>query len=234
MTNERAIEILDPEHREQYDSIETVNEACRIGMNAIRRVQELEAENAGLHKALNDIKVFGLEMKSGSIDMTVGSDTFNYITAMLVQMLEQNNAKNFLTTAIEVGNQKYSVTVQKNGGKTPNEELSELKTENAALKERLEKAVELPCKVGDIVYYLQTYCDYKGETVKHCSKRERPIMCECDEVAHRWSSKYWIYVIREKLFELRDLTRIGKTLFLYREEAEAKIAELRRRCNEKH
>lgn len=144
MTNERAIEILDPEHRGHYESIEPVNEACRIGMNAIKRVHELEAENAELHKALDEIKVFGLEMKNGEVDMTVGSDTFNYITAMLVQMLEQNNAKNFLTTAIEVGNQKYSVTVQKNGGKTPSEELSELKTENAALRERLEKAVELP------------------------------------------------------------------------------------------
>ena len=29
---------------------------------------------------------------------------------------------------------------------------TELKTENAALRERLEKAVELPCKVGDKVY----------------------------------------------------------------------------------
>lgn len=35
MTPERAIEILNPEHREHYDSIETVNEACRIGMDAI-------------------------------------------------------------------------------------------------------------------------------------------------------------------------------------------------------
>lgn len=53
MTNERAIEILDPEHREQYDSIEIVNEACRIGMNAIKRVQELEAENAELRERLS-------------------------------------------------------------------------------------------------------------------------------------------------------------------------------------
>ena len=53
MTNERAIEILDPEHREQYDSIETVNEACRIGMNAIKRVQALEAENAELRDRLS-------------------------------------------------------------------------------------------------------------------------------------------------------------------------------------
>lgn len=110
---------------------------------------------------------------------------------------------------------------------TLEKENEQLKSENAALRERLEKAIILPCRIGDIVYYLQTYCDYKGETVKHCSKRERPIMCECDEIAHRWSSKYWIYVIREKSFELRDLTRIGKTLFLSREEAEARLAELK-------
>lgn len=37
MTIERAIEILDPEHREHYDSIDTVNEACRMGMEALER-----------------------------------------------------------------------------------------------------------------------------------------------------------------------------------------------------
>ncbi len=40
MEAKRAIEILDPEHREHYDSIEPVNEACRMGMEALR---ELEA-----------------------------------------------------------------------------------------------------------------------------------------------------------------------------------------------
>lgn len=32
---ERAAEILDPEHREKYDNIEIVNEACRMGRNAL-------------------------------------------------------------------------------------------------------------------------------------------------------------------------------------------------------
>lgn len=36
MTLERAAEILDPEHREHYDSIETVKEACKIGIKAIQ------------------------------------------------------------------------------------------------------------------------------------------------------------------------------------------------------
>ncbi len=36
MTIERAIEILDPEHREHYESMEPVNEACRMGMEALK------------------------------------------------------------------------------------------------------------------------------------------------------------------------------------------------------
>lgn len=37
MEIERAIEILDPNHREHYDSIEPVNEACRMAMKALEK-----------------------------------------------------------------------------------------------------------------------------------------------------------------------------------------------------
>lgn len=37
MKIERAIEILDPEHRERYESIEPVNEACRMAVEALRK-----------------------------------------------------------------------------------------------------------------------------------------------------------------------------------------------------
>ena len=40
MTIDRAIEILDPAHREQYESIDPVNEACRIGMNALKQIRD--------------------------------------------------------------------------------------------------------------------------------------------------------------------------------------------------
>ena len=39
MTIDRAIEILNPEHREHYESIEPVNEACRMGMEALERTR---------------------------------------------------------------------------------------------------------------------------------------------------------------------------------------------------
>ena len=37
MTIDRAIEILDPEHRENYDGMDEVNEACRMGMEVLER-----------------------------------------------------------------------------------------------------------------------------------------------------------------------------------------------------
>lgn len=37
MTTERAMEILDPQHREHYPSIDPVKEACRMGMDALAR-----------------------------------------------------------------------------------------------------------------------------------------------------------------------------------------------------
>ena len=37
MTYERAMEILDPQLREHYLSIEPVNEACRMGMEALKK-----------------------------------------------------------------------------------------------------------------------------------------------------------------------------------------------------
>ena len=45
MTIERAMEILDPTHREHYDSIDVVNEACLMGIQALReKLERLEAQ----------------------------------------------------------------------------------------------------------------------------------------------------------------------------------------------
>ena len=49
MKIERAIEILDPEHRECYDGMDEVNEACRMGMEAVGadKVDFVQGEAAG-------------------------------------------------------------------------------------------------------------------------------------------------------------------------------------------
>ncbi len=41
MNVERAREILDPEHRENYDGMEAVNEACRMGRDALGKLVPL-------------------------------------------------------------------------------------------------------------------------------------------------------------------------------------------------
>lgn len=98
--------------------------------------------------------------------------------------------------------------------------IQRLKAENAALRERLGKAVELPVKLGDPVYYLQYFCDYKG-----CDSTTQQFCCGCKEMIEREKSKEY-YVIREKPFELKDLPKIGKKYFTTREAAIARLAEL--------
>lgn len=77
MTIERAIEILDPEHREHYESIEIVNEACRMGIDALKQVEELKAENDTLKERLS--KAIECKYKVGDkiyIILFDGDETF--------------------------------------------------------------------------------------------------------------------------------------------------------------
>ena len=50
MTIERAIEILDPKHREYYETIDPVEEACCIGMEALEKRNPYEARTLWLCK----------------------------------------------------------------------------------------------------------------------------------------------------------------------------------------
>ena len=63
--------------------------------------------------------------------------------------------------------------------------------------EELGRLVKLPCKVGTDVYYILGIPNETPCTIDSC------------------------------VFELSDIHKIGKTLFLTREEAEAKLEELR-------
>lgn len=65
------------------------------------------------------------------------------------------------------------------------------------------RLVKLPCKVGDDVYYILGIPNKTPCTIDKCT------------------------------FELSDINKIGKTLFLTREEAEAKLKELRGNQNGK-
>ena len=80
--------------------------------------------------------------------------------------------------------------------------------------------VETPCKVGDTVYCVEYFCNYKG-----CSSDEQMFCCGCPEMIERERRKEK-FVISKKKFRLQDLDRVGKTLFPTEETAEARLKEL--------
>ena len=80
--------------------------------------------------------------------------------------------------------------------------------------------IELPCKVGDTVYCVEYFCNYKG-----CSSDEQMFCCGCPEMIERERRKE-TFVISKKKFRLQDLDRVGKTLFPTEEAAEARLKEL--------
>lgn len=73
MTPERAIEILDPEHREHYESIEPVNEACRMGMDAIRQVETIRKETASEIFSWFWRNLVNLNFITGNIEVNFGA-----------------------------------------------------------------------------------------------------------------------------------------------------------------
>lgn len=80
--------------------------------------------------------------------------------------------------------------------------------------------VELPCKVGDKVYFIEYFCNANG-----CSNDKQTICCGCSEMLERERKKQ-TYVISEKKFRLKDLSKINKTLYITQKAAEARLKEL--------
>ena len=100
---------------------------------------------------------------------TIGKATdvmnFDYAgTLAYIQRLKAENAelKSSLTHANEEclkWHERAQNLLKDSGGSISGYEkkISDLQSKNAALRERLEKAVELPCKVGDTIYSLDHF-----------------------------------------------------------------------------
>lgn len=93
----------------------------------------------------------------------------------------------------------------------PPKTYAELQAENAALRERLDKAVELPCKIGDILYTVTiTFSDsYEGDII----------------VRRNGISLSETVVTEKNIWRMCELIRIGKAFFS-KEEATAQLKEL--------
>ena len=97
------------------------------------------------------------------------------------------------------------------------EEIRRLETENAALRERLSKAVELPCKIGDEVYEVHGKCDGKN-----CPYNGDYGQWRCSYGGKRNCNSF----ITVNKFCYSDIPRVGKTIFVTKKAAEARLAEL--------
>ena len=98
------------------------------------------------------------------------------------------------------------------------EQCEQLKAENAALRERLEKAVELPCKIGDEVYEVHGKCDRRN-----CIYNGYYGQWRCDYGGKTNCNPF----ITVNKFCYSDIPRVGKTIFVTKEEAEIRLAELK-------
>lgn len=100
--------------------------------------------------------------------------------------------------------------------------IERLKAKIAELRARLEKAVELPCKIGDTVYEVHDRCNgnnciyngYYGQWRCHYEGKKR---CEP-------------FISTEK-FCYNHIPRINKTIFVPREAAEARLKEMKEKNN---
>lgn len=90
------------------------------------------------------------------------------------------------------------------------------------LEDKIENGtlIELPCKVGDTLYFLQYYCDSRG-----CSKDKQSYCCGCKEMITRERNNKK-YIIATKNCKWSDIPTIVGKYFVTRSEAEAKLKEL--------
>ena len=93
-----------------------------------------------------------------------------------------------------------------------------LKAENAALRARLDKAVELPCKIGDEVYEVHGKCDRKN-----CVYNGYYGQWRCDYGGKTNCNPF----ITVNKFCYSNIPMVGKTIFVTKEEAEARLNELK-------
>lgn len=93
-----------------------------------------------------------------------------------------------------------------------------LQAENAALRSRLEKAVELPCKIGDEVYEVHGKCDRKN-----CVYNGYYGQWRCDYGGKTNCNPF----ITVNKFRYCDIPMVGKTIFVTKEAAEARLKELK-------
>ena len=97
-------------------------------------------------------------------------------------------------------------------------QVEHLEAENAELRARLEKAVELPCKLGDTIYKVYDRCDGYN-----CPYNGNYGQWRCHYEGERRCKPF----IKIEQFDYCDIPFVNDTVFVSREAAEARLKELK-------
>lgn len=140
----------------------------------------------------------------------------------LINVLENENERLRLERDVLIGKKIVEKQKHDNAIIVKIDIQKQLKNRIAELEDKIENGtlVELPCKVGDTVYFIEYFCNANG-----CSNDKQTICCGCSEMLER-ERKNQTYVISEKKFRLKDLSKINKTLYITKAEAEVRLKEL--------
>lgn len=87
MTAERAMEILDPNHREHYESIKIVNEACRMGIQALKIIYPTAGKDPDYEPSNAEVLI---QVLSDVVWANVDEDGFPEVPYEDLVMLTQN------------------------------------------------------------------------------------------------------------------------------------------------
>ena len=164
--------------------------------------------------------------KNNEEKMLVAIKLYSEAGAEEIKRLEAENAelKSSLTHAHEEclkWHEQAKTLFKYSGGSISGYEknISDLQSEHASLRERLDKAAELPCRIGDTVYKVYDKCDghncpYNGDYGQWRCHYEGERRC-----------KPFIII---KQFCYSDIPFVNKTIFVLREAAEARLKELQK------
>lgn len=174
---------------------------------------------------INDQEIPLSEVTSLDIDLIAGHLVFLEDKIECGELVDRNEYLDYLMSAklFEMTDKEIELFVDHKAKirKYLDGDNTRLIAENSELKARLERSIELPCKPGDTIFYVQYFCDYKG-----CDSTTRQFCCGCKEMIER-ERRNEKYVICEKSFELKDFEEVGKKYFTTREAAEARLEELK-------
>lgn len=100
------------------ERIDGVPKPIAVIKDALALIHRLEEENKQLKEQCDDVRLYGLDMANGKIDMTLGSQNFKASINSIIQLFKQNGGTNFIATEIEVGEKlgdRYVLTIEKVG-----------------------------------------------------------------------------------------------------------------------